>query len=137
MIGERIKIVMELLKLSRDQVAKDMEVDRSMVSNYRSNKNEPSYAALARFCKAYHVNVEFMVTGEGEVFKQKEIEREKEATKILRAVAIIKVEKRITQKAIEESIGLRPGYFTDLKKGTISMPYEKVRKLEQTYRVSV
>ena len=137
MMGARIRIVMDLLSIDRSRVSSDIGVGVDMVSNYRSGKSNPSYTTLKKFCDVYYVNIDWMVTGVGEVFLRKEIDRMSEAKKILKAVATVKIERNITQKEIQEVLDLPLNYFTDLKKGKISMPMDKVKKLEEVYGVSI
>lgn len=137
MVSDRIKIVMELLNLDAAMVSATIGISQNMVYKYLNGKNEPSYKTLQKFCNAYHVHIEYMVKGMAPVFEQKKIDRMAEARTILIKLAVLRIERNVTLKQVQQSLDLPVGFFTDLKKGTISMPLDKKRQLRHIYGIEV
>lgn len=136
-IGSRLQIINQLIGLLPARMATDLGISRNMVYRYLNNKNKPSYSTLQKYCKTYFVNIEWLLKGEGEPFLKLQKDRKQEALDILKQLAIIRVEKNITLTQIQEQLNLHKGYFTDLKKGTISMSLENKNKLREIYGVKV
>lgn len=136
MIGIRINIVKDLLRLPVKRIAADLGVSTVMVYRYINNQSKPGYDILTKFCNTYFVNIDWMVTGDGEPFLKKQIDRINTSKKIIREVTLIKLDRNITFREIENKVGLPKGYFTDLKKGKTTMPLDKIKKIEQLYGVT-
>lgn len=128
---------MDLLSINTKKVAEEIGVSTVIINRYSRGENEPSYNTLTKFCDAYFVNIDWMVTGRGEVFKKKEIEKREQAQKILKAIAVLKVERDITFREIQEQLNLSKSFFSELKRGRTSLPYDKIRKLQEVYGVSI
>jgi transcriptional regulator with XRE-family HTH domain len=136
-MNERLKIVFRLLCLTPQTVSKEIGVSMNMIYRYLNGENKPSHEVLKKFCKAYYINDKWLVTGMGDAIKTKELERIRQAKQILKEVSLIKIERNLTYRQIEDELGLYPKYFTDLKKGKITMPPEKLNLLRLRYGIGV
>lgn len=133
----RLKQIRKQLELTQAQVAKKIEVSRQMITRYEEGADKPSYRVIKSFCNAFNVNIDYLVKGEGRVFDEIKIARLKRNKRILREVAMIKLDYNITQMDIEDELGFPNGLFKDLRKGTFTMSDDKIKKLEKKYNISI
>lgn len=66
----RIKELRKTLSLSQSDFGKKLGVSRDVINNIEQgrNKNEISEIFTAHICNTYHVNPDWLRTGEGEMF---------------------------------------------------------------------
>lgn len=69
-IGHRIKQLRKSAKLSQVEFARRLSVTQSSISRYESLAGEPDTAFLAKLCERFHVNLNWLLTGEGEMYQQ-------------------------------------------------------------------
>lgn len=63
-LGERLRRRRKECKLSQQQVADQLNLAKSTISQYESNTNEPDADTLARLARIYHVSIDWLVTGD-------------------------------------------------------------------------
>lgn len=66
---ERIKDVMRELHVKNNVFAEVGGITRQTLSGYLNTANEPSRVTLTRWVKAYGINAEWLLTGEGPMFR--------------------------------------------------------------------
>ena len=69
-IGHRIKQLRKSAKLSQIEFARHLSVTQSSISRYESLAGEPDTAFLSKLCERFHVNLNWLLTGEGEMYQQ-------------------------------------------------------------------
>lgn len=63
-IGNRITTLRKKFNLSQSELAKRVEVSRTIIGNYERNENTPSIDILLKIAKTFDVSVDFLI-GEG------------------------------------------------------------------------
>ena len=63
-IGERITQLRKQKNLSQEELAKKIEVSRTIIGNYERNLNTPSIEIIIKLAKVFNVSVDYMI-GEG------------------------------------------------------------------------
>ena len=64
----RIKQLRKALGLTQQEFADKIKVKRNTVATYEMGRSAPSDAALSLICKEFNVRLEWLRTGEGEMF---------------------------------------------------------------------
>ena len=70
-INERIKELRKALDLSQTEFGEALHVSRSVVKNIDGNLVEPKPLFIDNVCVTFHVNREWLTTGEGEMFRER------------------------------------------------------------------
>lgn len=70
MIASRIREVRKALgtKMSQEEFGATLGVSRSVIANIEYDKVAPTDLFLKMLCKTYNVNMDWLMTGEGEMF---------------------------------------------------------------------
>lgn len=68
---QRIKKLRKALELTQQQFAEIIGGKRGTVAKYETGANVPSAAVFSLICKTFNVNEEWLRTGQGEMFIQK------------------------------------------------------------------
>jgi transcriptional regulator with XRE-family HTH domain len=78
MIGQRLKQLRRRLnKMTQSEFAKPLEIPYTAISKYETDQINPSSEILSKIGKIYKVNLNWLLTGEGEIFlSQDSIPRE-------------------------------------------------------------
>ena len=63
-IGSKIMTLRKKLNLSQSELAKKVEVSRTIIGNYERNENTPSVDILLKIAKTFDVSVDYLI-GEG------------------------------------------------------------------------
>ena len=63
-IGSRITALRKKFNLSQSELAKKVEVSRTIIGNYERNENTPSIDILLKIAKTFDVSVDYLI-GEG------------------------------------------------------------------------
>lgn len=72
LIGNRFKQIRKLLSKSQEQLATELDVTKQAISNIETCKSFPSIQLLYKLCHDYDVNINYLLTGNGEIFVIKE-----------------------------------------------------------------
>lgn len=75
-IGERIKEARRAKSLTQQAFADAIGLKRNTVATYEMGKAIPSDRTIADICREFHVNEEWLRTGEGEMFVQRSRDEE-------------------------------------------------------------
>lgn len=67
-IGQRIKMVRKILNKSQMTLANDLSISKQAISNIENSKSMPSVPILCKLLIDFNVNVNYLLTGEGEMF---------------------------------------------------------------------
>ena len=68
MYRENLKKLRFELKLSAQKLADDLGIHKMTVSNYENGKREPTYEVMEKLHTLYNVNLNWFVSGQGEMF---------------------------------------------------------------------
>lgn len=71
-MNERIKELRKRLDLTQQEFADKIGMKRNTIANYEINRNEPSNAVITLICKVFNINENWLRTGEGEMFQERE-----------------------------------------------------------------
>ena len=69
-VGERLKLIRQKLMLSQQDLANILNVNQKTISHWEQARNEPSIKALRTLCSKFNINLNWLLTGEGEMFKE-------------------------------------------------------------------
>lgn len=67
-ISQRIKQIRNAKKLSQSVFSADLGVTQASISMYESGNRHPDAAFLKTVCESYNVDLNWLITGEGEMF---------------------------------------------------------------------
>ncbi len=67
---ERLKQLRKELNLTQQEFADKIHVSRGALATYETGRNEPIDAIIALICQTFHVNENWLRTGEGEIFME-------------------------------------------------------------------
>ena len=68
-LGQRIKDLRRKLRISQADFARKVEISKTTVCHYESGQRVPDSNLTAKICSEFKVNVEWLLTGKGEMFK--------------------------------------------------------------------
>ena len=68
MLKERLKALRKELRLTQQEFADRVGISRGNIGAYEVGKNAPSDAVISLICREFHVNEEWLRTGNGEMF---------------------------------------------------------------------
>lgn len=69
-LSERIREIRISSGDTQTKFAKKLSISRSAVSKIESGENTPSSQTIALICKIYNINYQWLVNGNGEMFKK-------------------------------------------------------------------
>lgn len=69
-ICERIKCVRKELKMNQTDFGKSLSVSRDTINNYDNGRATPTQLFIDNLCRVHNVNVVWLETGEGEMFRE-------------------------------------------------------------------
>lgn len=67
-MNERLKLLRNKLGLTQQEFADGIGIKRNAITNYEIGRNEPMDAVISLICRTYHVNENWLRTGEGDMF---------------------------------------------------------------------
>lgn len=79
--GDRLRRLRESKKLSQQQIANILNIDRSTYARYELGKTQPDYDILQKLAKLYNVSIHYIITGECTIFTEKDIAKQLEQLK--------------------------------------------------------
>lgn len=94
-VGTRLKNVRNLLKKSQEELANELKLTKQAVSNMETGKSYPSLATLDKLLRLYDINLNYLVSGVGDILVNKE-----KTLKALRQSLIEDVEKMLDSRGI-------------------------------------
>ena len=71
-IGKRIKNIRTLLNKSQEELAKELKVTKQAISNIENSKSAPSIGLLSKLLIDYDININYILSGMGDIFVTKE-----------------------------------------------------------------
>ena len=72
MIGDNIRALRELKNMSRREFGEALYVSQDVINNLERNRVAPTELMIKCICDTFHVNREWLETGEGELFDKSE-----------------------------------------------------------------
>ena len=69
MIGDNIRALRELKNMSRREFSEALYVSQDVINNLERNRVAPAELMIKCICDTFHVNREWLETGEGEMFE--------------------------------------------------------------------
>lgn len=67
-VGERIKAVRKNAKMTQPQFADLLGLTHASISQFETGKNGASNSTITAICRIFHVNKQWMETGEGDMY---------------------------------------------------------------------
>ncbi len=67
-IGKRVKQIRELLKISQETLANELGITKQAISNIEHSKCYPNIALLHKLYTDYGVNINYIITGRGDIY---------------------------------------------------------------------
>ena len=64
----------KILKISQKDMAAALRIPDSTISRYENNVIKPSYDILSKIANTYNINLNWLLTGKGEMFTDRESE---------------------------------------------------------------
>ena len=77
-LGQRIKEFRKILKITQGDMANKLNIDTPNISFYENGKTAPSIQTLELIRNAYNLNLDWLLSGEGDMFLDKEPKANKE-----------------------------------------------------------
>ncbi len=71
-IAKRFKNIRLILKKSQDELASECEMTKQAISNIENSKSMPSLNVLNILLTKYNVNLNYLISGSGELFNSEE-----------------------------------------------------------------
>ncbi len=71
-IGSRIKHIRKILNKSQEELACELSLTKQAISNIETSKSLPSMALLSKLLIDYDINLNYIVSGIGDIFISKE-----------------------------------------------------------------
>lgn len=75
MFGNRLKEIRKSLRYTQEEMATHLEIPYRTYTSYERGENKPSYSMLNDLCKKENVNLNWFVTGEGNMFNTPQFEQ--------------------------------------------------------------
>lgn len=86
----RLKKLRKHLGFSQDKISKELEIPQTTYSNWERGRNEPPLEILSTFCNKHNVNLNWLLSGQGEMFQTINPPQEVIDSKILQELQEIK-----------------------------------------------
>jgi len=67
-VGKRFHAFRKCLKLTQEELAKVIDCDHSSISLYERDKQKPSYEVLLKLSVTHNLSIDWLYTGNGEMF---------------------------------------------------------------------
>lgn len=74
MLGKRLKQFRTKLNLSVEQIAHSIDVNPRTYGGYERGEREPSFVFYQNLSKKYSLNIDWLITGEGDIFSKRVID---------------------------------------------------------------
>ncbi len=72
-IGQRIRTVRKILNKSQKAFADELSISKQAVSNIENSKSLPSIPILSKLLIDFNVNINYILSGDGEMFLNSDI----------------------------------------------------------------
>lgn len=105
-IGERIKQLRKALKLTQQKFADRLNVGQSTIGAYESGQNTPSSPTLTLICREFGASKDWLLTGEGPMFRPDAPEPVDHLGELMRQYNVIPEARVLIEKFLE----LEPRY---------------------------
>ena len=78
---DRIRKLRKMLDLTQQDFAKKIGMSANVLTNYETGRRNPSKSVINNICKTFHVNEEWLRTGDGEMFA--DVSRDEQITEFV------------------------------------------------------
>ena len=82
-LGKRIKTVREELRMKQKEFAAELGISASLVSQMESGQKNPVYNFLYKLMNHYHVSLDWLFSGKGDMFYRRKLEEEGDEDKYI------------------------------------------------------
>ena len=104
-MNERLKLLRKALKLSQQEFADKIQVNRSTVAGYERGSTNLSERTIADICRVFYVNEDWLRNGEGDMFRARNTTNEELA---LQVGKLLKTDDEFTKNLFLEYLKLPP-----------------------------
>ena len=94
-IGQRIRKTRQVLKISQQELADDLDLTKQAISNVETEKCSPSMSLLKKLLDKYNVNLNYIIGAKGPMFQADDT-----STKIVRESILQEVTKMLDERGI-------------------------------------
>lgn len=116
-MNERIKKLRKALDLTQQEFADRIGVKRNTIATYEIGRNIPLDAVISSICREFNVSEEWLRTGEGEMFVQREPQPlEDLLTQLIRGRDITGADRILMKNFLELSANARQEVITFISK---------------------
>lgn len=95
-IGLRLKQIRKLLGKSQEEIANELGLTKQAISNIEHSKSSPNIPLLHKLLVDYGVNINFIISGNGNIFTKDE-----KASESLKNTILKEVEDLLSARGIE------------------------------------
>ncbi len=74
MFGNRLREIRKSLRYTQEEMASHLEIPYRTYTSYERGENKPSYSMLDNMCKKENVNLNWFITGQGNMFNAPQFE---------------------------------------------------------------
>lgn len=121
---------MSRLNLSGYAVQKRFGLSKGTVTNWRKGTYQPRMSFLKKYCEEYSVNINWILTGEGDTILKNLNSNDQE---FIRKIDMIKRETGLTNKEIAVKLGAYPTILSELRAGKTSVRPQWWNIIEKEY----
>lgn len=75
MFGNRLREIRKSLRYTQEEMASHLEIPYRTYTSYERGENKPSYSMLDNMCKKENVNLNWFITGQGNMFNAPQFEQ--------------------------------------------------------------
>ena len=94
MFAENLKKIRQELGLSVAKFADKLEMSASTLTGYERGERTPSWTLFTQLYIKTNVNMNWFVSGEGEIFNQKEVQQDEQLEKLIAQIVDKKMKER-------------------------------------------
>lgn len=135
---EKLKVLRKKKRLTQQEVADLVHVDRVRITNWENGKREPNFENLSMLACIFDVSIDFLLSEYLEISKEAYLKL-KEEKKNLFSVRLkeLRLKKGLTQTELGEKVGVKQSTFTNWENGKREPSFENLIKLADLLEVSL
>jgi transcriptional regulator with XRE-family HTH domain len=137
---ERLNFLINQIGITKKAFAIQCDISKAQIFNYLAGKQEPK-AIFFRIIKEHYswINLEWLITGEGELDLRKTTEQRKDEFDLKRIggrIGYIRAKSGETQSQFAEKTGLSKGNLSGLENHEYEPSYRAIIKILKSYNVN-
>lgn len=135
---EKLKMLRKKEGFTQQEVADLVHVDRVRITNWENGKREPNFENLSMLACIFDVSIDFLLSENLEVSKERYLKFKKEKKKVFSArLKELRLQHGISQEELAEQIGIKRNSYSDWENGKCKPSYEKLEKIADFFEISL